>query len=209
MNIKKKKPQTPSRLFLREWAALDDLRKSIEARAEEGNWLAVPKLIQQAIDLCLDNLDYDNLPWFETAEIYGKCLQANLPRKKFPVLETKEKTKSLPWEYEGRGWYFWANLFASRYGWGEDQIEKLDPDDAIGLYQEVLIDEQLESEWWWGLSEIAYPYDKAMKRSRFKPLDRPDWMRQTMSKLKSKPIETSPMPAALFPVGVVINLDEL
>ena len=192
------------RLTLRGWAALDDLRRSIEKRAEEGNWYAVPELIHQTIELCTPS-DREEF-WLDTVQLYNQVLEANVTIKKFPVLSTKEKAKKLPWEYEGRSWYFWLNLFAGHYGWNAGQVGRMDIDAAIGLYQEILLDEQMSQEWQWGLSEMAYPYNKSTKTSRFSPLPRPDWMKGVAG--PPKPVKTEKMPAVMLPMGLVINLDE-
>ena len=202
MNIRKK-PTIARRLPLRGWASLDDLRRSIQNKAEEGNWSAVPELIHQTNELC--GASDREAFWLDVVEVYNKILQANLPTKDFPILQAKEKGKPLPWEYSGRSWYFWLHLFASSYGWSTGQIGNLDIDTAIALFQEIETDSQLEKEWQWGLSEVSYSYDKATKRSRFNSLPRPSWMRPAVG--APKPVKTERMPANAVPMGVVINLD--
>ena len=197
----------PLRLPLQDWAALDDIRQKIDAEAEAGEWQRLPDLIRQFISDCGVNFrKFEQVPWFEVVEMYVECIRVNQPTKKFPILTTRQKNKRMPWEYEGRTWYFWLNLFSRHYGWQESVIAEMDIDDAIGLYQEIQIDEQLENEWQYGLSEIAYPYDKATKTSRYKPLTRPDWMLHSMGDAK-KPVKKSRMPKSILPKGNIISLD--
>jgi len=148
-------------------------------------------------------IEWAKVPWFELLEAYIRCTTENLIRVEFPILSGNKKSEKLPWEYEGREWYFWVNLFASNYGWDEERTGNLDIDMAIGLYQEITIDGQLDREWWWGLSEVAYPYDTVSKTQRFKPLDRPNWMLPVVAPPKKVKVRQD-----MLPVGQVINLAE-
>ena len=206
MSIKKKRVYEPRRLTLKGWAAIDDLGRSIDNAVKEGNWSAIPDLIIQIVLLTVEVPNVNKMFWMDIAGLYGKALEVNHPTKKFPILTSKEKGKPLPWEYEGRSWYYWLNLFAMNYGWNDEQVGVLDIDSAIGLYQEITIDQQLTNEWEWGLSEVSYVYNKSTKKSHYQPLPRPDWMRRIVG--KPQPVKTYKMPVAMMPAGVVINLDE-
>lgn len=197
--------QKPRRLTLKGWAAMEDLQRKIDSSAKEGNWSDIPELIFQTSELCFKRINRNSF-WIESMELYLKSLKANSPTKKFPILSSKEKSKPMPWEYQGRTWYFWLNTFAKLYGWEEKQIATLDIDDAIGLYQETIIDEQLEKEWDWGLSENAYEYNKTTKKSTFKPMPRPDWMARIVGKPKA--VKTRKIAKNALPVGEIIILDE-
>lgn len=199
---------SPRRLTLKSWAAMEDVKQKIDKESKEGHWSAIPELIIQVIKLATeDKRDFRNLFWLDVSQTYTASIVANLPIKDPPLLTSKEKQKTMPWEYEGRTWYFWLNLFAKHYGWGEKQIEVMDIDSAIALYQEILVDQQLEQEFHYSLSEIAYPYSKSTKTSKYQPMPRPDWMRM-VAPPKNQPVKTTQMPKTVFPVGNVINLDE-
>lgn len=149
-------------------------------------------------------VDWQKVPWNEVIGLFSIVSQVNSPQLNFPILiESKKKQEKLPWEYKGREWYFWLNLFATAYGWNSDTVSKLDLDTAIGLYQELQIDGQLDREWWWGLSEISYPYNSSTKKAEFKALERPDWMKPIAQEPKKIKIRKD-----MMPVGNVINLDE-
>ena len=201
-----KKQLEPSRLSLRGWAALEDLSKSIATAAEVEDWSRVSVLVLEIVELSCGGFDR-NLFWKDVAEAYAVAMQLNSPTKKFPIMTSKEKGKTMPWEYEGRSWYFWLNTLAKTYGWTPEEIGNLDIDDAIGLYQEIVIDDQMDSEWDWGLSEMSYEYNKSTKKSHFKPLPRPDWMKGIVG--KSKPVPKVKMLAKMMPVGEIVILDEL
>lgn len=192
------------RLKFKQWIQLDDVRKKIEKETEEGKWQKIPDLIFQFIFLC--GYEIDDPPWMEVQKIYVQAVSENQPRIAFPLFRSKEKGKDTAWDYEERSWYFWLNLFARTYGWTVEDVEDLDLDDVMGLYQEILVDEQMEKEWEWGLSEMAYPYNKSTKKQHFKPLSRPDWM---VIHPSNQPVKKVKIPIKALPVGVIINLDEM
>ena len=64
------------------------------------------------------------------------------------------------------------------------------------------MDDQLEREFYYGLSEVAYHYDAATKKSKFVPLPRPNWMRP---KVEPEKVVKTPIPASMIPMGVVIS----
>lgn len=192
------------RLKFREWIRLEDVKKKIDTEAQEGNWQKIPNLIFEFIILC--GAEVDDPPWMEVQRLYNESVVENLPTVNLPLFHSKEKGKEKPWDYEGRSWYFWLNTFAKSYGWTPEIVAELDVDDAIALYQEILVDTQMQQEWEWGLSEVAYPYNKTTKKQHFKALGRPDWMSQ-YSSLPSQKVKTIKIPIKALPVGVVISLD--
>ena len=194
-----------NRLTLRDWSRLDDIRQKISTEAEMGRWQLIPNLIFESVLLCGGELD--DPPWNEVAELYIEAVRVNQPRIKFPIFNSKEKGKKKPWEYQGRTWYFWLNTLASRYGWSAEQIGEMDLDDAIGLYQERLVDEQHQKEWEWGLSERAFVYkSQSAKTKSFNPLGRPDWM-SMYDPSEPKPVIKMKIPKSAMPQGLVISLD--
>lgn len=194
---------TPSRLTLRGWAALEDLRKQI---ANCGDTDRACELIYQSIELCTNKRpNWDRVSWKDAAYAFAEIHRVNQPTVKFPILNQENKDTEMDWDYAGRMWYFWVNVFARHYGWREDEIAALDIDTAIGLYQEIVVDEQLEREWQWGLSEKSVEYVPSTKKSRFVPLDRPAWMRKRPG---AKRIVKTKIRRDMMPSGVVVNLDK-
>lgn len=196
-----------SQLKLKAWSKLEEIRQDLDVSASikdyEGCFLQMVKVIEATI-LSKDKVDWSTIPWFEFLKLYKEVIIINSPSIDFPILHGKNGDKSkLPWEYKERSWYFWFNLFANKYGWTEDIISNLDIDSAIGLYQEVEIDGQLHREWEWGLSEIAYPYNKGTKKQEYKPLARPNWMKPLVPKHLPKVRIRKDM----LPMGNIIDLD--
>lgn len=195
------------RLRLKEWTKLEPLRKSLEDAISSKDSNAIFDVMVKFVEIATTpKMEYQSLPWWEFLLLYTSAVSENSPTIEFPILrESGAKEKKLPWEYDGRSWYFWLNLFASNYGWTENIIAELDIDTAIGAYQEIEIDKQLAHEWEWGLSEIAYPYEAATKKSKYKPLPRPFWM----SPIIPKQLPVVKMRRDHLPVGNVIDLQAL
>ncbi len=195
------------KLKLKEWAEMSDLQQRISKAAEENNPVLVAELILQIIKK-VTKKNFSNKYWKDSADEYFKIQMENIPSNTFPLMQSQEKSKPLPWEYDGRAWYFWFNLFAKNYGWAEEQIANMEVNDAIGLYQEILVAEQLRQEWEWGLSEVSYSYDKATKKSKPIKLPRPDWMSGLIQKMKQAP-QTIKIHKSLMPVGNIKDLGDV
>lgn len=166
----------------------------------------VGELILNYLSLASDMQEHEKrLPWYSITEVFFSCMEINKISFQFPVLKQAPKQREeFAWDYAGRDWYYWLNTFASAYGWSVEQVEALDIDDAIGLLQEIELDDQFEKEWEHGLSEIAYPYDQSSKKQKFVPLKRPRWMNKMpdVAKLVRK------IPKKMIPVGLVIKANE-
>ena len=188
------------RKLLKDWLDLEELRAKILEAAESRKDYAETSAAVRAYLSAACCVDYTDTSWFEVVSDYENALKANLPTHSFALLKSKEKHERMPWEYEGRTWYYWLHIFSKNYGWSEEQIANLDIDTAIGLLQEILITRQEEHEWQWQLTEIAYPYNASTKKSVFQELPRPDWMKKIVPKPKK-----IRMKANLFPQGLVIG----
>lgn len=196
------------RKSLRKWIELE------EARSKIGNTFKtkVPADIAEAIYAYLQSalkedrpVRWDDLNSVFLFALYLEAFALNSPNKEYPILKAHTENKEpLPWEYPGRAWYFWLNLLSKQYGWDIEYISNLDLDDAIGLYQEIEIDMQLNREWEWGLTELAYPYDTTIKAGKFKPLPRPNWMMPIVPKPKVVRIRKD-----MLPIGNIAGNEEL
>ncbi len=137
--------------------------------------------------------------WTLLARIFYLCISLS-PKLDLPITTpSDEKSKEEDWSYPGRTWHLYAHLLAKNYGWSLEYISCLQVRDALAKIQEIMTDDQLEREFEYGLSEMAYSYDKNTKKSKFVPLPRPHWMRKKIQAVKRFPI-----PVSMMPMGNVI-----
>lgn len=153
------------RLNLHGWISLQIKKEEI---SQSGDIALVDKIfefIHQGISLPLE--EYEMLPWYFIGEAFQFIDRLNSPSKDFPFLRPSEERPQetvINWDYPGRTWYVWFNTFAKKFGWTKETIADLDIDDACGLMQEIVIDEQMEKEFLHSLSEISYPYNPSTKK---------------------------------------------
>lgn len=192
------------RAKLKHWFQLEAIRGKIGEAADKGDTSQVSELVCEYLSVASHEpretfLDVD---WIETATAYVETVQFNQPNIPFPLFTAKEQQeKKEPWDYQERNWYLWLHQLAKFYGWSIEYISELELEDGIALLQEILTETQLEKEWQWQMSEIAYPYDPGSKTSKFKALDRPEWMRP-----KANVIKKVKMKSSMLPVGNIVDL---
>lgn len=195
------------RIGLKKWLELDHIWTEIHRSAAERSDQFTGKVFEYLSAASGEDIEiWEYLPWSQVAETVLKVWDLNKPRQRLPMYTDKrlQSGSQVPWEYQGREWYVWVNTFASAYHWTIEYIAELDIDDAAALFQELIIEDQLKKEWDWGLSERAYVYNQYTKRSDFKPLDRPLWMREQIPQPKKIKIRRD-----MMPVGNVIDLGQL
>lgn len=186
------------RLKLRGWITLSQYQREI----------GLGKSVAENILRCLSLSDTEvnkERPWYETRDALSALLEENRVTLLVPLMRgMKKNSEPPPWDYPERDWYYWVHAFASAYGWNMGTVADLEVDDAIALMQEIETERQLEREFEYSISEVAYPYDKASKKNRFKPMTRPGWMvvgTFTMKPKKRKILK------AWIPVGNVIKVN--
>lgn len=190
------------------WIELEGKKEKIIEAVSNGN-PDFPDLLFSYIETALGvrSKYFENADWLKVIELFYACLSKS-PHVKIPLTEpSKEKIKDDPWTYEGRTWHLYAHLLAQAYGWTLKEISQLHVSEALSMIQEIMVDKQLEKEFQYGLSEIAYPYNKSTKKSVFKPLDRPYWMRPELN--AKRDIPRFLIPKEYLPEGAVIIKDVL
>ena len=191
---------------LKKWIELEDIRGKIIEAAEAEDIDEISSLIcshvSAALDLPLDIVS--SASWIEIAIAYNSITLMCMPKYNFALMKTKIKEEKVVWDYDGRTFYVWADMIAGKYGWNLDYISSMDFDESLALVQEILVNDQLEREWQYGLSELAYPYNPSTKKSEFKPLPRPDWMKGQGT---SKALEPTKIRKDMMPVGAVMRMD--
>lgn len=208
MNAHENLTQKVHRVKFKKWAELEDLRDLL-IRAAEDNADEFPDRLFAYLSAALDinKEELKSLEWIDIIELFYLVYSTNLPLIPLPIISDvpKEgKHSKLDWDYEGRTWYSYAHMIASSYGWTLEYVAELEIDSALALVQEILTDRQLEKEFLWGMSEIAYPYNQATKKNKFSPLPRPYWMLG-----KSKEIKNVKILKSLMPQGLIIDVKDL
>lgn len=197
-----------SRLRLRKWLQYEQaqvsLHKASEGKQIESYASTLCLLVSSVLDAPLTVVE--TAPWYEVLGAYGAIVELNRVREIPLTRPHPTKSTAVPWEYAGREWYWWLHTFAKNYGWSAAQVEELDIDDAISLLQEILVDEQIDREFAWSLSELAYPYNETTKKHVFKPMERPEWMRDRPTVVL--PAMKIKFPKSMLPVGRIIGEDE-
>jgi len=184
---------------LKEWIRLETQKEKIVKAVEGGNDFPSELFQYLAAFLGVSSKQYDQSDWTLIIEAFYFCLSKS-PQVKLPITTpSNESSKEESWDYPERNWHLYSHLLAKTYGWELEYISCLQVEEALAKIQEIIVDDQLSREFEYGLSEVAYHYDKHSKTSKFVPLPRPHWMRT-----KIQPIKKSLIPKALLPMGVVI-----
>lgn len=197
----------PERATLYEWLRLEEIKERIFVAVEDRNKDEIAAQVYQYLSTATNNKrDWSELSWLEIYHKFLEVEEVNTPTKPFPILRYSSDKDDKGWTYEGRDWYYWLHVLSSNYSWDIDYIKELDIDDAIGLLQEILIDEQSDREFLWGMSELAYEYNENTKKSKLRPLDRPKWMQA--DRKKHKKIKKTKIRRDFMPLGNVVTWKE-
>lgn len=190
---------------LRKWIELEDIRYCIHkaAESEDAGELALQLCLY--ISAVFDIQDIKQLEWYEIAVLYEKIVLACIPNKNLAIFSVQIKQElEVSWDYEGRTFYLWSNILAHAYGWTLNYIAEIYFNDALALMQEIMVTEQLEKEWQWMTTELAYEPIKGTDRVRLRPLPRPDWMKE---KKVFDSIKKIKIPKDMIPVGAIVRMD--
>ena len=193
-----------SQLRLKKWVEFESLKENVTNEAKHGNVEGFSEALFSRVSLCVNVEGIEDLPWVDVASAYAQLQVINQPSIKFPIFITSIKEqKQIGWDYEERSWYVWAHALAKAFGWLLEYIAELKIDDAIALIEEIYVQEQLDKEWEWSLSEIAYPYEANTKVHKFHPLPRPLWM-DIAYKDKKEEIMKTKLPKFMIPIGNIV-----
>lgn len=180
------------------WLELESLKEKIIKAVREGTDFPTHLFAYLRTALFINPKHYEKADWFRVVELFYAVLNKS-PQVKLPITSpTNDEHKEESWDYDGRIWHLYSHMLAKSYGWSLEYISQLQVVDALAKIQEILTDEQLDREFFYGLSEVAYSYDKGSKKSKYNPMPRPHWMRPAM-----KPVERFLIPAYMLPVGNV------
>lgn len=186
---------------LKQWIELETYKEKIieSVRNDDRDF---PRYILTYLSHCfgIPYRWFEQADWWKLIQAFYTCISKS-PHVELPLTRPSgEKSKDEDWSYDGRMWHVYSHMLAKAYGWTLEYISLLQVGEALAKIQEILVDEQLEREFYYGLSEVAYAYDKSTKKSKFVPLPRPIWMRPKVEPEKIKKIL---IPVGMMPMGVV------
>lgn len=189
---------------LKSWLELDTILQEIRGAAERKELNLLAEKIILYLSVATEDSFWADVPWYDAIKAFTTIYALCDIKFDFAVLKAKGDDEILPWDYDERTWFYWAHILAKAYGWALEEIENLDPTHAIALLQEIFVEGQLNKEWEWSLTELAYRYDKITKKSHYEPLKRPTWMQLDIGAVKKFRIQK-----ALIPVGNVIDIGKM
>jgi hypothetical protein len=194
---------------LRKWIELEEIKSNLASAAVAGKHDTVSEKILAYVSaaLCINPKKLDAYPWYSVATVFVQLSVLSIPSRIFPILSVikDDKKAKNDFDYVGRDWYFWLHKLSAEYGWLIVYIENMKIDDAVGLMQEILYNEQVKREWDWGTTEMAYSYNENTKKSTFNELERPGWMRST-TPIAQKELVVEKVPMNMIPVGNVVRI---
>jgi len=193
----------------RKWCECENEKHKVIIAVENKTNEEFPQSVHSYLSTAISiPVNFSKVFWKDEIETFFKLHNVTVPQSDLPLLHREPSTKSKtdPWDYSGRVWFLYSNIIAKAYGWTEKQIANLKIEDALSYVQEILVDEQLDKEFWHSLSELAYEYEKATKKSKYRPLQRPYFMQPDIHKKDERVLPK--VPAKYIPMGVVINDDK-
>lgn len=192
------------RLKLKKWLEAEQLKIQFIEGLQAGE--DVSEVFHQYIRLTTGKKTQRKY-WMVASQYFMLAMLTNAPLLDLALLRQEESGETREvWEYEQRTWYLWSSMLARNFGWSLEYIAELDVDDALAYLQEFLVKEQLDKEFWYGLSELAYPYNEGTQKHEFKPLERPDWMQMKEIPQHLQP-PTVKIAKKYMPIGAVVKWD--
>src|SRR4030067_2256356 len=116
-----------ARYKLREWLKFERqqelITKAVENKNVEEYTIQLYILLSTALNISINELS--DAPWFEVYSAY--VIVTNLNKvKEIPLLKSDpSKHRDIPWEYDGRSWYWWLHTFAKTYNWIQETVAEL------------------------------------------------------------------------------------
>ena len=193
---------------LRRWAQIEDKKYSVIKDVEKGHdslYLSIYNYVSTS--LVIYPKDFSKVYWKDVVTAFIKIHDVSTPKTELPLIKrsTGKQNQMDAWDYSGRLWFLYSSILADAFHWSEEDIAKLPVEDALAYIQEVLTEKQLNREFVWSTSEVAYEYDKSTKKSKLHKLPRPYWM--MVGTDEKKEVKTVKIPINLLPVGTIIKIE--
>lgn len=153
---------------------------------------------------------YRKAKWINIVKAFYLTVSHNSYKTQLALFEaTKEKKKddTMSWDYDERSLHLYSHLLAKEYSWKLEYIYNLKLSHALPLIQEILLDDQLEKEFQWTMSDRSSYYDDKSKTAKANPLPRPSWMQKHID--PQKELKVTKIPVGMMPSGNGISVEEL
>lgn len=186
----------------RKWILLENKKTDILKATEDESF---PEKVYSYLSVAVDSpiKKLENKDWQNTLLAMTDAMQRFAPDSSLPLLQGSPKNeKPADWDYEDRAWAYHSHVLSKAYGWTLEYIADLEVNEALAHLQEIYVDEQLEQEFEYGLSEVAYQYEKSTKTSKFVPMKRPYFMRPKISTA----IKKVRIRRDMLPIGRIIDI---
>lgn len=185
---------------------LEIVSSRMDKAVEKDDTGAICDALFDYLSACIpiDRNAFYGASWHEIINAYVSLVVMNRIRGDFAIISRNMgRAKPVPWDYPERSKVVWIHMLASTYNWSKHDIENLVIEDAVGFIQEIQVDEQMRNEFEHSISEIAYQYDQASKKSKYVPLRRPAWMvlRKELPKVR--------LAKAYLPQGKIVAMEEI
>lgn len=190
------------------WVALEEQKNRIlKAVGESSDEFPNELFTFLSTALHLSHRHFRKASWIKVVQAFYKCLELTRCQFELPIFEPNNvKIEDVAWDYHNRPWHVYVHMLAKEYGWTIEYIYNLSIKDAMCAIQEILLDDQLEKEFQWTMSERSAYYDDKSKTTKLNPLPRPQWMMKHVSKDDLPKIK---IPVGMMPTGAGITQDEL
>ena len=182
----------------RQWIEMESKKEKIIKSLQDNSDFPTYLLEYISLAVKFPYKYFQKADWIRLVSAFYGCISKS-PKVELPItLPSDEKQKEADWEYPNRTWNLYSHMLCKTYGWDLEYVANMDVFEALAHIQEIVVDEQLDREFYYGLSEAAYTYDSRSKVSKFNPLPRPHWMRKRI-----QPIKKFLIPANMLPFGVI------
>jgi hypothetical protein len=199
MSSQKAKP-----LGFRQWIICEDHKNQVFESAGDGEFpTKIIAYLSAVFDIPEEKLEAKD--WVECLKLFEEALTRS-PKIDVPIIKNAPREgKDVDWQYAGRNLYYYSHLLASSYGWSLEYVADLGVEEALSLIQEILTEEYLDREFTYSLSEVAYPYNSSTKKSVYKPMPKPYWMKPLVPTMPKR----VRMRRDLLPQGLIMDVSGL
>lgn len=158
--------------------------------------------------LHLSSKFYRKASWEKVVGAFYKIVKLTQCHIELPMLAPSGgKIQEEPWNYPNHIWNEYVHLLAKNYGWSLEYIYNLRVEVALSALQEILIEQHLEKEYAWMLSERSSYYDSTSKTMKMNPYPRPNWMHKHID--PNKELKKIKIPVGMMPAGNGISQNDL